>query len=114
MGSITRVRSAGTVHLLLVVGIVTASTALATSRGLTSDSPRAASSVSESAKGPQTGGPLLGAIRQLAEKHELRPGMVMKKVFGDFRLGACRSGASTPPPTSWPAKGEPAIAYCKR
>ena len=37
----------------------------------------------------------------------------MKSMFKDFHPRACRSMPQLAPPSSWPARGEPAIAFCQ-
>jgi len=53
------------------------------------------------------------SVKDIAGKTPLRPGVGMKGLFKDLRPGSCKSTAPVPPNTSWPARGEAAISFCR-
>ena len=48
-----------------------------------------------------------------AEQTAERSASWIKKAFKDFRPGSCRSLSHSAPIGSWPARGEPAVAFCR-
>ena len=54
------------------------------------------------------------SVKESAEKTPLKPTVIVKDYFKDFRPGACKATtASSAPNTSWPARGNTAVAFCR-
>jgi hypothetical protein len=51
--------------------------------------------------------------RRRAEQGDGKPASGMKKLFKELRPGSCTSPPHGAPPSSWPARGEPAVAFCQ-
>jgi hypothetical protein len=59
-------------------------------------------------------GMLQNSVKEAADRTPLKPGTVIRDYFKDFRPGACKSpGAATAPNTSWPARGDTAVTFCR-
>jgi hypothetical protein len=57
---------------------------------------------------------LQSSVKEAAEKTPLKPGVLVRDYFKDFRPGVCKSSATkTAPNTSWPARGDTAVTFCR-
>ncbi len=57
---------------------------------------------------------LQSSVKEAAERTPLKPGVVVKDYFKEFRPGSCKV-TTTPgaPNGSWPARGDNAISFCR-
>jgi len=67
----------------------------------------------EKQKGLKVDGALQIAVRDSADKRQAKPSEPSSKTVGGFQVGSCTSTAPTAPNTSWPARGQAAITFCK-
>jgi len=56
---------------------------------------------------------LQSSVKEAAERTPLKPGVVVREYFKDFRPGVCKATTQSAPSTSWPARGNNAIAFCR-
>ena len=70
-----------------------------------------ASAQAQSIKMDVPAGLTLSTVNEPApKKKESRPD---KGMFKDLRPGACQTKAFSAPVSSWPARGEPLVAFCR-
>jgi hypothetical protein len=53
------------------------------------------------------------SVKETAERTPMKPTPGVKGLLKDLRPGTCKSTALAPPNTSWPARGEAAISFCR-
>jgi hypothetical protein len=53
------------------------------------------------------------AVKQTAEKTLIKPGTAARDLLKDVRPRTCRTTTSTAPSTSWPARGDAAVSFCR-
>lgn len=53
------------------------------------------------------------AVKETAEKTLIKPGTAVKDLLKDVRPGTCRMTTSSAPGTSWPARGDAAVSFCR-
>ena len=57
---------------------------------------------------------LQSSVKEAADKTPLKPGVVVKDYFKDFRPGSCKASTTqNAPNTTWPARGDTAISFCR-
>jgi hypothetical protein len=57
---------------------------------------------------------LQSSVKEAADKTPLKPGVVVRDYFKDFRPGSCKApAAQNAPKTSWPARGDNAVSFCR-
>jgi hypothetical protein len=54
------------------------------------------------------------AVKESAERNLMKPGTAVKDLFKDLRPGACKPTMLSAPNTSWPARGDAAISFCRQ